>query len=78
MKNVRCYYGNSILKPSCLEVYDKHEASIREIRHINPSFDGRVNIWLKTYGLKDFLIECDIEDAGKVIEKYKLIKSEIN
>jgi hypothetical protein len=68
--------------PSSIGEYDRTESRERIITHINSPLDdkgreqrGICNIWLKTYGLSSFMVECKIRDINRVIKQLKLDKS---
>jgi hypothetical protein len=79
---MKCFYGISILEPSTIEEFDRCEGP-RIITHTNHPMkplkvqDTSVtNIWLKTYGLKAFMIECPTDEVDSVIKKQSLLQSD--
>ena len=77
MTTEECFYGIEVLEPSSIEVFDRDEGP-RIIDHVNHPMDmrgedpERSSIWLKTYGLKAFLIHCKTSELEQVIQKLNL------
>jgi hypothetical protein len=78
---MKCFYGQGILHPSTLEEYDRCESGSRIIDHINhPEIKGVEessisSIWLKTFGLRSFMIECPTSEVESVIQSLNLVRT---
>lgn len=70
-----CYYGQAILMQSTIEEFDRDEGP-RVINHVNDSVYPLINIWLKTYGLKSFVVQCRQWEVDKCIKDLNLIRKE--
>ena len=78
---MKCFYGIGVLEPSNTAVFDRNEGP-RIITHINhPLGPQPFNpipeescIWLKTYGLADFMIRCPTSDVESVIKTLNLVR----
>jgi len=73
-------YVQHFLSPSTIEEFDRVEGP-RIITHINHPWDGdhkevleKSCIWLKTYGLKSFVINCPTSEVEAVIRDLSLIR----
>ena len=73
-------YGAGILEPSSMEEFDRLEGP-RVITHINHPWNGEGQqemekscIWLKTYGLKSFVINCPVGEVEEVVKALNLKK----
>lgn len=53
---------------STLEEYVRYESRKLEIDHVN-LYEGKLNIWLKSYGLASWVVEIDPADILKAIAK---------
>jgi len=60
---------------STIEEFDRNEGP-RVIAHVNGGIYPLINIWLKTYGLKSFVVQCRQWEVDKRIKDLNLIRKE--
>jgi len=80
---MKCFYGIGILDPSVIEEFDRCEGP-RIITHTSHPMKplpalvqdtSITNLWLKTYGLKSFMVECLTSEVETVIKTLNLVRS---
>jgi len=79
---MKCFYGIGILEPAEITDFDRCEGP-RIITHTShpmkplPALRQDLSItyiWLKTYGLKAFMIECPTNEVESTIKTLNLAK----